>query len=988
MRIAAVLVFIVVAPALVGAQLVPITSDLQANTYTPASQKRPVVATDTNTGNFVVVWESRFQDGGFYGVFAQRHDSTGARLGTEFQVNAFTASNQEDPAASVDSSTGDFVVAWESVAQDGSSFGVFGRRYASDGATLGSEFQINSYTTSDQSGVTIAADSTSGGFVAAWSSFGQDGHQRGVFARRYDGSGAALGADLQINTFTSRSQNEPAVAVESGTGNFVVVWQSYLQDGDSYGVFARRFDNAGTALGSEFQANSFTAGEQRYPAVSIDPSTASFVIAWSSLDQDGYASGIFGRRFDSAGAATGSEFQVNSFTTSDQNYPSVATDPTSGSFVISWTSAQDGSDEGIFARRYDSGGAAIGGEFQVNLNTSGAQDIPSVAALGGDSFVFGWTDSSGIDGCTGSGTGVFGRRYTSSGSGLGTEFQVNSFTANYQYGASVGVDPSTGRFVIAWSSGYQDGSGNGVFTQRYDSNGASLGTELQVNTFTADDQENPALRVGAAGDFVVVWNSIDQDGESYGVFARRFDSAGSGLGTEFQVNAFTANSQNDSSLGMDEATGTFVVAWQSYDQDGDNLGVFARRFASAGVALGSEFQVNSYTTGIQRFPSVAVDAGNGAFVVTWASQQDGNNEGIFARRYDSNGAALGTEFQVNSYTTAAQSSPAIEADPVTGNLMIAWGSSGQDQSLSGVFGRRYTSAALALGAEFQVNSFTANVQSSPALGLNSNDGNLVVAWESRDQDGSAYGVFARRFTSAGAALGGELQVNTYTAGSQDSPSVDVDPNTGNFVVAWSSYAQDGCGPSSEGGAFFRLYAPATPTPTPGVSTATCPPTPALGCTLPAKGKLIVKGNGDDKDKLTWKFSKGPLLVQNNFGDPTDTTSYAFCVYDGTTKKIDLQIPAGANWLASSTKGYQYKNPLGTNDGVTKMKLLAGAAGKSKLQLKGKGAGLAVPLPASMSQLFTGAPSVVAQLHGNGTCWATSFTPMQSLHKANLFKGKF
>ena len=72
-----------------------------------------------------------------------------------------------------------------------------------------------------------------------------------------------------------------------------------------------------------------------------------------------------------------------------------------------------------------------------------------------------------------------------------------------------------------------------------------------------------------------------------------------------------------------DADGDFVVAWQSFGQDGSIYGIFARRFSSAGAALASEFQVNTYTTDIQSCPSVAVDA-DGDFVVAWASSsQDG-----------------------------------------------------------------------------------------------------------------------------------------------------------------------------------------------------------------------------------------------------------------------------------------------------------------------------------------------------------------------------
>ena len=100
-------------------------------------------------GNFVVVWESYGQDGSSYGVFGQRYASTGAPLGPEFRVNTYTTGYQHDPAVASDSS-GNFVVVWTSDGQDGSGNGVFGQRYDSSGAPLGPEFRVNTYTTDAQ----------------------------------------------------------------------------------------------------------------------------------------------------------------------------------------------------------------------------------------------------------------------------------------------------------------------------------------------------------------------------------------------------------------------------------------------------------------------------------------------------------------------------------------------------------------------------------------------------------------------------------------------------------------------------------------------------------------------------------------------------------------------------------------------------------------------------------------------------------------------
>jgi len=406
----------------------------------------------------------------------------------------------------------------------------------------------------------------------------------------------------------------------------------------------------------------------------------------------------------------------------------------------------------------------------------------------------------------------------------GSEFAVNTYTTNSQFAPSVGVD-ATGRFVVVWQGYYEDGSYGGVFAQRFDSAGAKLGSEFQVNTYTTSGQRSGSVGVDAAGNFVVVWQSYPQDGSSTGIFARRFNSSGASLGGEFQVNTYTTNFQFYPSVAMN-GSGAFVVVWTSYFQDGDGGGIFGQRFSSSGIATGGEFQVNTYTTGYQTRAAVAV-APAGNFVVTWDSYgQDGSGLGVFARRFDSAGTPGGGEFQVNTYTSSSQLFARVAID-ANSRFAVAWTDYGhEDGSSSGVFARRFDSAGSPLSAEFQVNTFTTSYQSRPTIGM-SPAGAFVVAWQSYPQDTSGSGVFGQRYDPTGAAAGGEFQVNTYTTNSQYIPAVAL-RSSGDFVIAWTSYQQDG----SVSGVFAQRFAPTfTLTAPKASSTLSCHPPILVGPTF-------------------------------------------------------------------------------------------------------------------------------------------------------------
>jgi len=122
-----------------------------------------------------------------------------------------------------------------------------------------------------------------------------------------------------------------------------------------------------------------------------------------------------------------------------------------------------------------------------------------------------------------------------------------------------------------------DSSGRGIFAKRYDADGLAQGAEFRVA-----DVWYPVVAMDADGDFLVAWSGRDDTVAPYsnGVVARRYDSAGVAQGGEFVANSFTTGTQVFPAVAMD-ADGDFVVAWQSEGQDGSEWGIFAQRFDGA-----------------------------------------------------------------------------------------------------------------------------------------------------------------------------------------------------------------------------------------------------------------------------------------------------------------------------------------------------------------------------------------------------------------------
>jgi hypothetical protein len=410
------------------------------------------------------------------------------------------------------------------------------------------ELQVNTWATGDQSDPSITSLSD-GGFVVVWQSFQQDGSEDGVYGQRFDSSGNKVGPEFQVNTWTTDRQGAPAVTPLSH-GGFVVVWNSYEHPGGLFwDIYAQRFDAKGNKIGSEFRVNTWTTGNQWIPSVTL-LSNGGFVVVWSGDEYDD--------------TPIGADGQQNS-----RQRVIVLEDP---------------SRDGVFAQRFDPDGNKVGSEFRVNAWTVGDQTNPSITSFTGGGFVVVW-QSGGLGAKQdGSGWGIYGQRFDSNGEKVGPEFQVNTWTTHHQENPSI-TALRDGGFVVVWQSGCsgcidrtgRDGSDYGVYGQRFDSNGKKVGPEFQVNTWTTDSQYAPSVSALSNGGFVVVWQSEWQDGWSDGVYGQRFDAHGNKVGTEFRVNIRTADSQSVPAI-TSLGNGGFAVVWQSEWQDGDRFGVFGRIF--------------------------------------------------------------------------------------------------------------------------------------------------------------------------------------------------------------------------------------------------------------------------------------------------------------------------------------------------------------------------------------------------------------------------
>jgi len=425
-----------------------------------------------------------------------------------------------------------------------------------------------------------------------------------------------------------------------------------------------------------------------------------------------------------------------------------------------------------------------GNEFQVNTYTAFGQSQPSVSNLNNGKFVVVWQQSGNI----------YGQRYDAAGLPIDDDFRINTYTtASQEYPAVSGLND--GGFVVVWQSGVNSDAIRG---QRYNAVGSPVDNEFQVNIGTGYSHRRASVSSLNDGGFVVVWVN-----EAYAnIYGQCYDAVGLPIDNDFRINTYLAGSQENPSVsGLND--GGFVVAWSGEGQ-GDDYGIYGQRYNSTGFPVSGEFRINNYTPHFQMFPSVTGLSDKG-FVVVWMTEiQDGHNYGIYGRVYNTEGNPLTSEFQVNTYTTSPQRYPSVSS--VSGDrFVVAWESENQDGSLYGIFGQCYEATGLPLSNEFQINTYTTSYQWYPSTsGLN--DGRFVVVWQSFGQDGDDDGIYGRIFTlnESPQLINNQLTINegqTIILNSTmlNATDPDNDDNLLNFIVN-----------NVQHGYFAKISSPQTP----------------------------------------------------------------------------------------------------------------------------------------------------------------------------------
>jgi hypothetical protein len=376
----------------------------------------------------------------------------GAALAQEFvggNIPVVTAEGfQSGPSAAGNTSNGEFMVVWHGQRDAASSvFEILGRRIGPDASLIGDPVSLSpagSFTPD------IAYNSIDDEYLVVYA-------RGGIFGRRVAADGSPMGAEITI--FANISQSLPAVAHNSQTNEYLVVW------GQSAGGVRGRIIGASGAPVSAVQLLSGTQVGAGNPAVAFNSVANEYLAVWDAFAAPFFPSvtDIFGLVIGSSGAPATGIFNI---TTADelQAFPTVTHNATANQYLVLWADNRNlaTTSGDVFGQLIEASGALAGPN--VPVSTLPFNELaPSVAyAAATDQYLaVWWGQPSGGPPIT----DVFARLLGPDGTPADDAVRVSESAAAQPF-THVASNPATHQLLVSWPDDRNaEGSSTDVFAQ-------------------------------------------------------------------------------------------------------------------------------------------------------------------------------------------------------------------------------------------------------------------------------------------------------------------------------------------------------------------------------------------------------------------------------------------------------------------------------------------------------------------------------------------
>ncbi len=387
----------------------------------------------------------------------------------------------------------------------------------------------------------VASNPDDGEYLVVWRQTVSG--QPDIFGQLMGAGGNEIGSDFPIsNVGAAGAAQRPAVAYNSTESEYLVVWEGKGPPAaGEIEVFGQRVNADGTEDGTDFRisnvgAEGVTTRGVSSAAVAFNSTTNEYLVVWrgDDLGEDDYE--IQGQRLNADGSEDGVDTAISltspAGATREADFPSVAYNSTQNEYLVTWE-ADAGATAGeieVWRQRLNVGVGQIGGNVQIsNVGPDGdatrsARSSSVVYDSTSNQFLVVWEANALV---TPGEVEIWGQVLNAAGAELTGELRISTVGAETDHlrdprDPSIAYNPTTDEYLVSWSGdGLDINDEEEIFSQRLSAAGNELGTDTRISSVGADDNPardaiKPAIAVDpTANAYLVAWdgNDLDEAGE-------------------------------------------------------------------------------------------------------------------------------------------------------------------------------------------------------------------------------------------------------------------------------------------------------------------------------------------------------------------------------------------------------------------------------------------------------------------------------------------
>lgn len=374
-----------------------------------------------------------------------------------------------------------------------------------------------------------------------------------------------LGPEFRANEQGKHPQGDQVIGVAE-SGEFLVVWQGRTEEGSRDGLWGQWFSSNGQPSGHN-RALEFAEGQFFQPAAG--PGLRGGVsVYWRESRRPGHTwdwDNLVARDLSSDNTWRSPKRKPVFL---GQLAPRFVRPLPQGGQVVALIGSRPGRREArTFLLFTDPEGNVIRGPIPVYPARRSGQYVGGLAVSPSGEVLVTWSDYTGR-------SRVLAQLFSPEGRPLRGPVQVHDNVPGAQFTGRTAALGDQG-YVVVWNDEEDVQTGRSDLKMRFlNPDGTLRGPVLRVNEDESHRYMGEDLTADAAGNFFVVW---DEGGDVWG---RLFRPDGRPVGPGRILNRYTLSSQ-EFPIVATGVNGTFIVAWRSYGQDGDEDGIFGQVFAAS-----------------------------------------------------------------------------------------------------------------------------------------------------------------------------------------------------------------------------------------------------------------------------------------------------------------------------------------------------------------------------------------------------------------------